>query len=224
VSLRILFLDKSIASADLLVPSLLRKTYEVVIVRSLSQAQSRLSSFRPDMAFINVVSYGRNGCKVCDGLHAEIPGVPRILVVDKRCMDAGNKDDERIIHPCTPRALLYRVAKLAKTLTVNEMRAGPLTFEPRTRALYRSDRAFVLRPKEAALLTFFMENAGRVVTRLQIIHAVWGIEYVGDTRTLSVHVRWLREKIEEDPHHPQLLRTVRGVGYRFEAGEKPVHP
>jgi two-component system alkaline phosphatase synthesis response regulator PhoP len=69
-----------------------------------------------------------------------------------------------------------------------------------------------------------MEKAGRVLTRLEIIHAVWGAEYVGDTRTLSVHVRWLREKIEEDPNHPQLLRTVRGVGYRFEASEKPAQP
>jgi len=224
VSLRILFLDKSIASAALLVPSLERKGYEVVVVRTLNQAQSRLGSFRPDIVFINVVSFGRSGCKVCEGLHAEIPALPRIVVVAKRCVEDGGKDDERIIHPCTPRALLYRLAKIAKTLTVHEMRAGPLTFEPGTRGLRRSDQVFVLRPKEAALLTFFMEKAGRVLTRLEIIHAVWGAEYVGDTRTLSVHVRWLREKIEEDPNHPQLLRTVRGVGYRFEASEKPAQP
>jgi DNA-binding response OmpR family regulator len=92
-----------------------------------------------------------------------------------------------------------------------------LVFDPDTRTLRRGDKTSHLRPKEAALLAYFIENSGRVLSREQIIRDVWETEYFGDTRTLSVHVCWLREKIEEDPRAPILLRTVRGVGYRFEA-------
>ena len=79
------------------------------------------------------------------------------------------------------------------------------------------DKTFQLRPKEAALLVYLIENSGKVLSREQIIQDVWETNYFGDTRTLSVHVCWLREKIEENPRAPILLRTVRGVGYRFEA-------
>ncbi|HNS51990.1 MAG TPA: response regulator transcription factor [Anaerolineae bacterium] len=223
MSLRILFVDKSVASSDLLVPGLERKGHEVSIARTLGQALGRLSSFHPDLLFVNAASFGRSAFRVCDGLQAQVPDVPRILVVKKECADVGGKNGECIEHPCSPRSLLYRVAKIAKTLVPNRLCAGPLSFDPVTRSLQRPERASVLRPKEAALLTFLMQHAGRVLTRQEIIHGVWDSDYVGDTRTLSVHVRWLREKIERDPHDPKLLRTVRGVGYRFEASEPGEH-
>jgi DNA-binding response OmpR family regulator len=219
VSLRILFVDKSVASSDLLVPSLERKGHEVSVVRTLSQALGRLSSFHPDLLFVNAASFGRSAFRVCDGIRAQVPDVPRILVVKKGCAEVGGKDAECIEHPCSSRSLLYRVAKIAKSLVPKRLCAGPLCFDPVTRSLQRPERVTTLRPKEAALLTFLMKHAGRVLTRQEIIHGVWDTDYVGDTRTLSVHVRWLREKIEQDPHNPQLLRTVRGVGYRFEAGD-----
>ncbi|NIV29089.1 MAG: hypothetical protein GWN58_06145 [Anaerolineae bacterium] len=107
--------------------------------------------------------------------------------------------------------------KLAEQLTSREIRAGSLVFDPDTRILHRGDSTWHLRPKEAALLVYFIENSGKVLSREQIIKDVWETDYFGDTRTLSVHVCWLREKIEEEPRAPVLLRTVRGVGYRFEA-------
>ncbi len=72
-----------------------------------------------------------------------------------------------------------------------------------------------LRPKEFALLKLFMLNPNTIISRAQIMKNVWNTEYLGDTRTLYTHICWLRQKIEEDPHHPQYLFTVRGVGYRF---------
>jgi two-component system alkaline phosphatase synthesis response regulator PhoP len=92
-----------------------------------------------------------------------------------------------------------------------------LIFDPVTRTLNKGQTRCRLRPKEAALLAFFIRNSGRVLSRQEIMKAVWDTDYVGDTRTLNVHVRWLRLKIEDDPGNPRLLRTVRGVGYRFEA-------
>jgi DNA-binding response OmpR family regulator len=90
-----------------------------------------------------------------------------------------------------------------------------------TRVLRKGRARYRLRPKEAALLALFMRNPGRVLTRREIMKAVWDTDYVGDTRTLNVHVRWLRLKIEDDPGKPRLLRTVRGVGYRFESTKSP---
>ena len=118
--------------------------------------------------------------------------------------------------PFTSRKLLYRIKKVAEQLTSREIRVGPLALDPDTRTLRKSKAALPLRPKEAALLKLFMENAGRVLSRQEIMKKVWETDYIGDTRTLSVHVRWLRQKIEDDPNTPRFLRTVRGVGYRFE--------
>jgi DNA-binding response OmpR family regulator len=121
--------------------------------------------------------------------------------------------------PFTSRKLLYRVKKLAKTLTSREIQAGPLILDPDTRILRKGETSTQLRPKEAALLIYFMENQSRVLSREEIVRHVWQTSYVGDTRTLSVHVRWLRMKIEDEPSSPQFLRTVRGVGYHFEVPE-----
>jgi two-component system phosphate regulon response regulator PhoB len=85
-----------------------------------------------------------------------------------------------------------------------------------SRTLSKGQNTFHLRPKEAALLALFMQNPGRVLSRREIMKEVWDTDYMGDTRTLSVHVRWLRLKIEDDPGKPRLLCTVRGRGYRFE--------
>jgi DNA-binding response OmpR family regulator len=121
-----------------------------------------------------------------------------------------------MVPPFTSRKLLYRVRKLAEQLTSREIQAGPLVFDPDTRALRKGGATTQLRPKEASLLIYFIQNSGRVITRRELMRQVWETEYVGDTRTLSVHVRWLRTKIEDDPNKPRFLRTVRGVGYRFE--------
>ena len=94
-----------------------------------------------------------------------------------------------------------------------------LVLEPDARVLVKGDERIQLRPKEAELLSFFMANAGRVVSREELMKEVWETDYFEDTRTLSVHVRWLRIKIEDDPNEPRMLRTVRGVGYYFQSPE-----
>ena len=79
-----------------------------------------------------------------------------------------------------------------------------------------NDKQVDIRPKEFALLTLLMENAGKALTRNQILDNIWGENYVGDHRTVDVHIRWLRQKIETYPNRPQRIITVRGIGYRFE--------
>ena len=96
-----------------------------------------------------------------------------------------------------------------------ELVAGPLRIDLAGRRVNCRGVDMELQPKQFDLLTYLVRNRGTVLTRDQLLHNVWGYDYVGDTRTVDVHVRWLREKLEEDPANPKLIQTVRGVGYVF---------
>lgn len=94
---------------------------------------------------------------------------------------------------------------------------GRLCLKARFGEVYRDGEPLALAPKEYELLSTFMRHSGEVLPRSFLIHEIWDTDYLGDTRMLDVHIRWLRRKIEDDPSAPAYLRTVRGVGYRFEA-------
>ena len=219
MGLRILFVEKDLTTADLLLPSLERKGYHVSVARTQRQALSRIRAGRPDLLVVDVASFGSGGYRVSDAVRAKLDGVPTILLLEAGHAGLADTVAASMTPPFTSRKLLYRVRKLAEKLTRREIQAGSLVFDPDTRILRRGGDTWHLRPKEAALLAYFMENSGKVLTRDQLIRDVWETHYIGDTRTLSVHVCWLRSKIEEDPKAPKLLRTVRGVGYRFEVPE-----
>ncbi len=128
----------------------------------------------------------------------------------------GHSVDAFLVPPITSPRLLYRVKKLAGTLPEREIRAGTFALDPDTRTLHKGGTVVQLRPKETALLALFMRNRGRVLSRREIMKEVWETEHLGDTDTLNVHICWLRQKLEDDPVCPRYLRTVRGVGYRFD--------
>lgn len=216
MSLRILLVEKDVTTADLLVPSLERKGYQVSVARSQRQALSRARSSYPDLLVLDVASFGANGYKVCEAVRARLDNVPTILLLEKGHAGAGGAAESFMEPPFTTRKLLYRVRKVSKDLAPRELCLGPLVLDPDTRMLRNGDRAVQLRPKEAELLAFFMRHPGKVLGRQEIMRQVWETDYVEDTRTLSVHVCWVRQKVEEDPNKPRLLRTVRGVGYRFD--------
>ncbi|HFD40197.1 MAG TPA: response regulator transcription factor [Anaerolineae bacterium] len=215
MNLQILLVEKDETTADLLVPSLERKGHQVVVVHTQRQALSSIRARRPDLLVIDIVSFGGNGHRVNEAIRRRLEGIPTILLLGKEQARSGFEAEAFMFPPFTSRKLLYRVKKVAETLTSRELQAGPLSLDLSSRILYRQTEAFHLRPKEAALLAFFIQHAGQVLSRQAIMKAVWQTDYIGDTRTLTVHVRWLREKIEKDPSNPRFLRTVRGVGYRF---------
>lgn len=215
MTLRILFVEKDITTADLLVPSLERKGYTVSAAHTQRQAVSRIRSRRPDLLIMDVASFGPSGYRIDDTLRARLDGVATILLLAEGHGSAGRSAEAFMTPPFTSRKLLYRVKKLAETLPNREIQIGGLSLNPDTRILRKGETAEQLRPQEAALLALFMRNPGRVLSRREIMKEVWETDYVGDTNTLSVHVRWLRLKIEDEPGTPRYLRTVRGVGYRF---------
>ncbi|MFQ5577236.1 MAG: winged helix-turn-helix domain-containing protein, partial [Anaerolineae bacterium] len=115
--------------------------------------------------------------------------------------------------PYTQRQLVKQISKtVAKGRFI---RAGNLTLDTRTRAVLCAGTGHTLTPKLFALLKLLIKHQGQIVYRKTIMQEVWETDYMGDTRTLDVHIRWLREKIEDDPGNPKYVLTVRGAGYRF---------
>lgn len=218
---RILLVEKDLTTSDLLVPSLERKGYQVALAHTRRQAVNRSRSLRPDILVVDVASFGTTGYRVLDAVQACSKGVPTILLLKEGHGIAGHQAEAYMTPPFTSRKLLYRLKKVTETLPSREIQAGDLSLDPLSRTLSKGQNTFHLRPKEAALLALFMGNSGRVISRREIMKEIWDTDYVDDTRTLNVHVRWLRLKIEDDPGKPRLLRTVRGRGYRFEYLELP---
>jgi DNA-binding response OmpR family regulator len=147
------------------------------------------------------------------------PNLPLILLVAE---DASINDECKELTggnvlqlPFTSRKVTNRVAKLLSCRTGIMLAAGALTLNLEARCVSRGDSIHRLTPRQARLLEVFMRHTGQTLTRKFLMETVWETNYMGDTRTLDVHVRWIRERIEQDPSSPKYLRTVRGIGYRF---------
>ena len=219
MTLRILFVEKDMTTSDLLVPSLERKGHAVSIAHSQRQAMSHVRSSRLDLLIMDVASFGRRGYKVSDTIRNRLQGVATILLLPDGHDPAGSSAEAFMTPPFTSRRLLYRVSQISKTLPDREIRAGELALDPATGILKKGETVVRLRPKESALLALFMRNRGKVLSRQEIMAKIWETDYLADTRTLTVHACWLRTRIEDDPASPIYLRTVRGVGYRFDVPE-----
>jgi DNA-binding response OmpR family regulator len=124
-----------------------------------------------------------------------------------------------LIHPFTPRKLLNRVARLLPGDESFTLEVGPIRLNLAQRKVFAYRKEARLTPKQAKLLEVFMLNPGRLMTRKSLIRQVWHTDYTGDTRTLDVHMSWLRSAIEPDPKKPIFLKTIRGMGYRFDLPE-----
>ena len=159
---------------------------------------------------------GPRGYRVSEVILDQLWGTATILLLPEGRDLAASSAEVTMTPPFTSRRLLYRVRKLAESLPCRDIRVGDLLLDPDTGVLHKGEAEERLLPKETALLALFMRNRGRVLSRQEIMEKVWETDYLEDTRTLTVHVRWLRLKIEDDASAPRYLRTVRGVGYRFD--------
>jgi two-component system response regulator RegX3 len=197
---------------------------------SASDGRTALERFRadhPDLVLLDLMLPGLSGLDVCRAIRAEST-VPVIMVTAKDTeadtvsgLELGA--DDYVTKPFSVRELVSRVrANLRRTRMVPDdggaeeiLRGGPVELDvSRHEARVRGD-SVSLPPKEFELLVAFLRRRGRLLTRDFLIDEVWGADYFGDTKTLDVHVKRLRRKIEEDPHRPDHLLTVRGLGYKF---------
>jgi DNA-binding response OmpR family regulator len=211
--------------------SLRREGHDVVIARDGQAALEQARAKPPDLVLLDVMLPKLDGLEVCRELR-RMSTVPILMLTAKdaevdKVVGLEIGADDYMTKPFSMRELLARVKAMLRRNAMRgtepeaagsagePVRAGGLEIDVAARAVRRGGQAVHLKPKEFELLSFLAQNGGRVFNRHQLLENVWGYEFDGDTRTVDVHVRWLREKIEEEPSRPRLLETVRGVGYRF---------
>ena len=228
--------DDEISLRETLTYNLERYGYAVDTAEDGEKAIAMARSTHPDMIILDVMLPGMDGFEVCRELRRDM-SVPILILSARddefdRVIGLEIGADDYIAKPFSMRELIARVKARFRTLqlireesvpaekpaAVEEHSAtfGNLTIHYYRREVVVDGSPLVLKPKEYDLLAFFTENRGRAFSRESIIRSVWGWEFAGESRTIDVHVRWLREKIESDPNHPARIVTVHGVGYRFE--------
>jgi two-component system response regulator RegX3 len=224
---RILIIEDEDSLAQSIRYNLEREGFAVDLAADGSEALSRFRSAGPDLVLLDLMLPNVSGLDVCRAIRAESP-VPIIMLTAKDAeadkvagLEVGA--DDYVTKPFSMRELVSRVrANLRRVgMTAADgggdevLRGGPVELDPaRHEARVRGQPVSFPR-KEFELLKTFLRRKGRLLTREYLIDEVWGSDYFGDTKTLDVHVKRIRKKVEEDPHHPVHVQTVRGLGYKF---------
>jgi DNA-binding response OmpR family regulator len=206
-------------------PALEQHGYRVAWVRTAKNALDFIQKDLPALVVIDVPSLRVSAERLCQSIKrlGDVPIVmigpepsaslapgPAAAPAQPACAEAY------ISRPIQLRRFLTRVEKLMPEGQALELRCGDLLFRPGDGILRKKSEELYLNPKLSRLLQLFMQRPGEVLTRKFLMQQVWETNYLGDTRTLDVHIRWLREAIEDDPADPAYLRTIRRQGYRFE--------
>lgn len=182
---------------------------------------------QPDLVVLDIMLPKLDGWQVCKGIREKsvVPILMLTALTDEvdRVLGLELGADDYLAKPFSTRELLARIKALLRRVEFDSARSaqkealtfGSLAIDLDRRQVFKDGVELALRYKEFELLSLLVAKAGEVVTRAEIFNKVWGTDWLGDMRTLDVHIRWLREKLEDDPGDPILIQTVRGVGYRF---------
>ena len=223
---RVLVVEDEESYSDALSYVLRKEGFEVAVAETGPDALDEYDRAGADIVLLDLMLPGLSGTEVCRALRSR-GNVPVIIVsakdteVDKVVgLELGA--DDYVIKPYSPRELVARIRAVLRRgietdLVPSTVESGGVRMDVERHVVTVAGREVQLPLKEFELLEMFLRNAGRVLTRGQLIDRVWGADYVGDTKTLDVHVKRLRAKIESDPANPQHLVTVRGLGYKYAA-------
>jgi two-component system response regulator RegX3 len=225
---RVLVVEDEESFVDALSVGLDHEGFDVTIARDGQEAVILFDKNSYDAVLLDLMLPKMSGLDVCRAMRAQ-SDVPIIIVsakgeeVDMVLMLELGADDY-VTKPYRLRELVARIHAVLRRREVRDeasgeqelIRAGRIRMDVDARRCFLGEQEIKLRKKEFALLRLLLENPGRVLTREVLIDRVWGSDYVGDTKTLDVHIKRLRTLIEDDPKNPTGITTVRGVGYRFE--------
>jgi DNA-binding response OmpR family regulator len=223
---KILVVDDEPTIVATLAYNLGREGYEVLTASDGESAVASARAHRPDLIVLDIMLPGMGGFDVCRLLRREMT-VPILMLTAKadeidKVVGLELEADDYVTKPFSMRELLARIRSLLRRASTTAgsdsqpLASGDLELDLRRREASRSRQVLALKPKEFELLAFFLRNRGRAFNREQLLDEIWGYGFAGDTRTVDVHIRWLRQKIEDEPAKPIRLITVRGLGYRFE--------
>lgn len=214
---KILWVEGKKAGSPPFIAGLRKKGYVVETVFTGNEALARLSSFEPDMVVIDAASMRTSGKRICRSIHDHNSRIPIVMITDsERPVPADTGADVVLPLPFTMRKLINRIKPLLPGEGQNLLHIGSLRLDLERKRVFCQGREASLTPRLMALLKALMSHPGEALERGWLFRQVWNTEYTGDTRTLDVHISWLRQAIEVDPRHPELLKTIRGVGYRLD--------
>src|SRR5512141_752729 len=193
-----------------------KKGFDVIEFQNGSQAVSKLKQTNPTIVVINAASLRSTGIRICLSLRKKDSKIPIILILDKDRPVDKDLADSVLVLPFTIQKLVNRVKALMPGDGNNMVSAGPIRLDLEHRRVKCLGKSTKLTPRLITLLQILMDKHGEVVEREALFKKVWETNYTGDTRTLDVHISWLRRAIELDPDNPKFLKTIRGVGYRLD--------
>jgi len=195
-------------------PALRKKGFVVEQVSSGSEALARLADgFSPELIVVNAATLRTSGKRICQSLREKAAGLPILLILDEDREVEKMSADAILSLPFTAQKLVNRISHLLPGDGKDSIHAGPIRLDTEKRMVHCSGKQARLTPRLVHLLKALIEHRGEVIERKKLFSQVWETNYTDDTRTLDVHVSWLRQAIEADPDAPQLLKTIRGVGY-----------
>ena len=224
---RVLVIEDEESFRDALQFMLSREGFDVVLAADGAEGMKQFDSKNPDIVLLDLMLPEVSGTEVCKYIRTK-SNTPVIMLTAKdteidKVVGLELGADDYVTKPFSTRELLARIKAVLRRgsdldlESVGAVEGGPIRMDVDRHALTVNGDPVSMPLKEFELLEFLMRNSGRVLTRGQLMDRVWGSNYVGDGKTLDVHVKRIRSKIEPDPANPVYLTTVRGLGYRFEA-------
>lgn len=215
---RILWIEGRRATVPPFAAAVRRKGYEVRMVPSGQKALAEIPKFQPQLIVLYAASFASSGIRISRRLREVAPDTPQLLILHEDTTINGNPPADIVLHlPFTARKLINRIRRLLPSDGRRILRVGPITLDVDNRRVQCLDKDSRLTPRMAELLQALMEKPGVAQRRDELFAKVWKTDYTADTRTLDVHISWLRRAIEPDPNRPRFIKTVRGIGYLLDA-------
>ncbi len=218
---RILVVDDDASLAEMLSIVLHQEGFDTRVAGRGDEALDVFHAYRPDLVLLDVMLPGQDGIEVCKQIRAE-SGIPIVMLTAKGdtvdvVVGLESGADDYVVKPFKPKELIARIRARMRTFDVSEteeLRIGDLTIDVSGHEVSRAGAPINLTPLEFDLLVCLARRPAQVFTREMLLEQVWGYRHAADTRLVNVHVQRLRSKIEHDPENPEIVVTVRGVGYR----------
>ncbi|UXR33879.1 response regulator transcription factor [Staphylococcus simulans] len=229
---KILVVDDEQSIVTLLKYNLETAGYLVEVAYDGEEALQKLNAVQPDLVVLDVMLPKLDGIEVCKTIRSDRNLVPILMLTAKddefdRVLGLELGADDYMTKPFSPREVVARVkAILRRSKQVHSQKEeetdsedviiGSIIIRPEYFEVYKNNELLELTPKEFELLLYLIERQGRVITREHMLNSVWNYEFTGDSRIVDVHISHLRDKLEENPKQPKLIKTVRGLGYKLE--------
>jgi len=199
----------------------LERNWNVIVASSGKNALQYTDTHQFDLVIVDAVSMRTSGERICRSLKKQFAGCPMIHIQPKNRNDMAKIAEVTLCPPLSARRLIGVINRLFDDETTSIIQCGPFEMNPTTRILTAHGQETQLNPKLANLIELFFTHPNEVLDRETIMKQVWDTNYMGDTRTLDVHIRHARNVLENGHQRPQFLKTVRGVGYCLEVQTKP---